>query len=83
MPRVSANGEPGREVTCRCLALLCAPESVGARSVARRLGPSRWVRGSGRRWLEAGDQREVCGGREGPGRGSGPLPEGGGRGRGS
>ncbi|XDA73178.1 hypothetical protein R6Z07F_003457 [Ovis aries] len=35
------NAEPGGEVTCRCLALLCAPGSVGAQSVARRLGRSR------------------------------------------
>lgn len=82
VPRLSANGEPGGEVTCRCLALLCAPGSVGAQSVARRLGPSRWVRGPGRRRREAGGPREGRGRREGPGRGSGPLPEGGGRGRG-
>lgn len=30
MPPLSANAEPFGEVTCRCLALLCALESVGA-----------------------------------------------------
>ena len=43
VPPVPANAEPGGEVTCRCLELLCAPGSVGAQSVARRLGRSRWV----------------------------------------
>ena len=43
VPPLPANAEPGGEVTCRCLALLCAPGSVGAQSVARRLGRSRWV----------------------------------------
>uniref|UniRef100_A0ABI8APX0 Stathmin n=1 Tax=Felis catus TaxID=9685 RepID=A0ABI8APX0_FELCA len=47
VPRLSANRKPGREVTCRCLALLCAPGSVGAQSVARRLGPSRVILASG------------------------------------
>ena len=72
MPPLSANAEPCGEVTCRCLALLCAPGSVGAQSVARRLGPSRWVRGSRRRWwrrqrrrrLQAGgSERDAAGGR--------------------
>lgn len=49
VPPLSANAEPCREVTCRCLALLCALGSVGAQSVARRLGSSRWVRTSTRR----------------------------------
>lgn len=40
VPPLSANAEPCGEVTCRCLALLCAPGSVGAQSVARRLGLS-------------------------------------------
>uniref|UniRef100_A0A673UVL2 Stathmin n=1 Tax=Suricata suricatta TaxID=37032 RepID=A0A673UVL2_SURSU len=47
VPRLSANRKPGREVTCRCLALLCASGSVGAQSVARRLGPSRVFLASG------------------------------------
>lgn len=67
VPPLSANAEPCGEVTCRCLALLCAPGSVGAQSVARRLGPSRWVRGSRRRWrrrLQAGgSERDAAGGR--------------------
>lgn len=55
VPSLSANAEPCREVTCRCLALLCAPWSVGAQSVARRLGLSRWVRTSvRRRWAARG-----------------------------
>lgn len=61
---LSANADPCEEVTCRCLALLCAPGSVGAQSVARRLGPSRWVQGSSRRrWRAAGCERVAAGGR--------------------
>uniref|UniRef100_A0A9L0K8C0 Stathmin n=1 Tax=Equus asinus TaxID=9793 RepID=A0A9L0K8C0_EQUAS len=47
VPPLSANAEPCGEVTCRCLALLCAPGSVGAQSVARRLGLSRAFLASG------------------------------------
>lgn len=54
-------------VTCRCLALLCAPRSVGSQSVARRLGLSRWVQAWLRRRRRRG--REQPGTRRAPSRG--------------
>lgn len=73
VPPPSANAEPRGWVTCRCLALLCAPRSVGAQSVARRLGASRWVlawrRLRRRRARDRPGRRRAASGRRWRGRG--------------
>lgn len=77
MPPLSANAEPCREVTCRCLALLCALGAVGA-----QCGQAALTEQVGARFLEeAGGKREGHRRREERGLRGGPLLEGGGRGR--